>query len=232
MGEQLAYYRLGAREYDAANRTLLARADRDGESRRRGYRCALAHLGRIATGRDVLEIAGGTGIYTRHLASIASRLTVVDASPESLEINRSSNGSAPIDVEYIVSDIFTWRPSRRFEAVVFAFWLSHVPDARFDAFWRVVDQALSPDGAVVIIDAPAPVRVPEPAPVPRNFFTEQRVDDEFSIRSLADGRRFRIVRILWAPPDLQARLAGLGWHVELDESSAWLIGVARRSAGG
>ena len=229
LAEQLAYYRIGSREYEEANRDLLARADEDGESRRLGYRHALALLNEVAPGRDVLELAGGTGIYTRHLCTIASRLLVVDASPESLDINRAATAEAHIDVEYVLSDIFSWVPPRRFEVVVFAFWMSHVPYERFDGFWEFVDRALAPRGTVAIIDARPPAQQPGPSAVVRNFFTEQRIDDQISVRSLADGRQFRIVRIMWAPDALRARLADLDWHAKINESSPWLVAAVRRT---
>lgn len=230
LGEQLAYYRIGSREYEEANRDLLARTGEDGESRRLGYGHALALLNEVALGHDVLELAGGTGIYTRHLCMNASRLLVVDASPESLDISRAATARANIDVEYVLSDIFKWVPPRRFEVVVFAFWMSHVPHERFDGFWELVDRALAPGGTVAIIDARAPAQQPDPSAVVRNFFSEKRIDDQISVRSLADGRQFRIVRIMWSPDALRTRLADLGWHAEINESSPWLVAAVRRTS--
>src|SRR5262245_66135714 len=44
-------------------------------------------------------------------------------------------------VDYVVADIFAWRPERPFDFVLFAFWMSHVPPARFEAFWTLVRRA-------------------------------------------------------------------------------------------
>jgi SAM-dependent methyltransferase len=43
---------------------------------------------------DVLELAAGTGIWTRRLLRLADRVTAVDAVPEVLELNRASSTSA------------------------------------------------------------------------------------------------------------------------------------------
>jgi SAM-dependent methyltransferase len=59
-----------------------------------------------ATG-DVLELAGGTGWWTAHLARTAAYLTVIDSSPASLELSRKRVGRP--DVDYIVPDLFTWQ---------------------------------------------------------------------------------------------------------------------------
>ena len=55
---------------------------------------------------NVLELADGTGWWTERLAQSADHLTVVDSSPEVLEINRIRTARA--DVEYVVADLFAW----------------------------------------------------------------------------------------------------------------------------
>ncbi|TME89208.1 MAG: methyltransferase domain-containing protein [Chloroflexi bacterium] len=52
----------------------------------------------------VLELAGGTGIWTKQLAQTAAELTVVDASPEMLGINRDRVRDPY--VRYITADLF------------------------------------------------------------------------------------------------------------------------------
>jgi demethylmenaquinone methyltransferase/2-methoxy-6-polyprenyl-1,4-benzoquinol methylase len=90
-----------------------------------------------ARGR-VLELAGGTGFWTRHLARTAEELVVVDASPETLELNRQRVRRP--DVRYIVADLFNWQADATYDVVAFTFWLSHVPPDRFVNFWRLVEK--------------------------------------------------------------------------------------------
>jgi hypothetical protein len=33
-------------------------------------------------------------------------------------------------VEFIEADVFAWEPPRRYDTVLFAFWLTHVPPTR------------------------------------------------------------------------------------------------------
>jgi len=73
----------------------------------------------------VLELAGGTGIWTKQLAQTAAELTVVDASPEMLGINRDRVRDPY--VRYITADLFEWQPETVYDVVFFGFWLSHVP---------------------------------------------------------------------------------------------------------
>jgi ubiquinone/menaquinone biosynthesis C-methylase UbiE len=118
LDEQLAYYRAMAPEYDEA-----AQGDPN-EIDRPELESVLAQFG--PTG-DVLELAGGTGQWTASLAGYATRLTVLDASEETLAINRAKSAAAARPVDYVLADIFEWQPARRYDVVFFSFWLSHVP---------------------------------------------------------------------------------------------------------
>ncbi|HMR96505.1 MAG TPA: class I SAM-dependent methyltransferase [Microthrixaceae bacterium] len=227
LSEQLLYYRHGAAQYDAANRSLLNADDADGRSRREGRAHATEALA-VAKDRSVLEIAGGTGVYTEMLAQIAGDLTVVDASPESLDINRQATAGAPVAVRYIESDIFDWTPTDHYEVVAFAFWLSHVPTDAFERFWSLVDRCLTKDGTVVIIDAGEPAHAASQEDNV-NFFSEDRVDESTSVRYLQDGTAYRIVRVLWNREQLADELARLGWTVEFAPAE-WLIGHVHRTA--
>jgi demethylmenaquinone methyltransferase/2-methoxy-6-polyprenyl-1,4-benzoquinol methylase len=88
---------------------------------------------------DVLELACGTGRWTERLARRARTLTAVDAAPEMLAIARQR---APATVALVEADLFAWRPERSYDAVVFCFWLTHVPPSRLAAFWTLVGDCL------------------------------------------------------------------------------------------
>lgn len=144
----------------------------------------------------ILELAAGTGLWTRHLVRYAEGLVAVDASLQTLEVNRARVEG---QVEYVVADLFTWEPEERFDLVFFSFWLSHVPEERFDQFWALVRSALRPAGRVFVIDSGPP---------------EAAGDGELQVRQLADGREFTIVKRYWEPNELAERVADLG--IELD----------------
>lgn len=232
LNEQLRYYREGAAEYDAANRRMLVPQDAEWwPIYRAGYDSAVALTEVEAADRDVLELAGGSGLYTAVLARTASRLTVLDGSPEALSINRQHMAFLRPDIDYIQADIFDWRSARSFEVVFFAFWLCHVPLARFQEFWATVDLALAPRGTVVVVDTVASVRggAVESPSAREELFPERRISSETSVRSLSNGAEYSIVRILWEREDLTAALAELGWVARFDETSPWLVGTVRRA---
>src|SRR5262249_10235673 len=98
---------------------------------------------------DVLELAAGTGIWTRHLGRYANHVTAVDAVAEMLELNRARTGDA---ADYVLADVFEWEPQREFDVCFFGFWHSHVPSLRFEAFWQLVGRVLTPEGRVFLVD--------------------------------------------------------------------------------
>jgi SAM-dependent methyltransferase len=157
---------------------------------------ALAPFGRA------LELAAGTGIWTSKLVRLADRVVAVDANAETLALNTP-------DAERVQADVFEWRPAERFELVFFSFWLSHVPEERFDDFWRLVRTALEPDGRVFLVDSGAGDVA--------HTGTDQTGWEE--TRSLADGRTFRIVKRRWSAAELAERVRPLGFKLDLHETT-------------
>jgi demethylmenaquinone methyltransferase/2-methoxy-6-polyprenyl-1,4-benzoquinol methylase len=119
------------------------------------------------------------------------------------EVNRSRHGDERL--EYVVADLFDYRPVGRYDLIFAGYWLSHVPAGRFQPFWSMLRDALAPNGRVVMVDDG--VRAADG--------TEQFADDPTgggAHRQLADGREFTIIKMTYTPRDLEARLADIGWR--------------------
>jgi SAM-dependent methyltransferase len=200
--EQRRYYRARAPEYDD---WWFRRGDYqlDPETSARWFadvRELEAALDAFAPRGDVLELAAGTGLWTRHLLRHADRVTAVDAVGEVLDINRvRTNGLA----EYVVADIFEWEPPRAFDVCFFGFWHSHVPGRLFEAFWELVGRALKPGGRVFLVDN---ARLGDA----RHLVS---ASDEVARRRLSDGREFDIVKRYWEPDELEREVAAVGWRL-------------------
>jgi len=114
----------------------------------------------------------------------------------------------------------------RYECVFMSFWLSHVPHARFDAFWSMVRRALAPGGLAFIVDSlhnPTSYAVNHPPPDRHAGIVTRRLDD---------GREFRIVKVFWEPAQLEARLAECGFTAAIASTPRYFIyGEARVAAG-
>lgn len=211
IADQIAYYRARAGEYDRSMLELgryLSMggrvAGRPGDADGQEVATLLAALEGMRPFETVLELACGTGWWTQWLAHRAEQVTAVDAAPEMLALNRE-RVKRP-NVRYILADVFSWTPDRRFDLVFFAFWLSHIPRDRFAAFWQLVADALAPGGRVFFIDE---------LDTPQARGLETRLDEDAVLRQLEDGRQFRAVKVFYEPSELEAMLRTLRWNVEV-----------------
>ncbi len=206
LSEQVAYYRARAGEYDEwffrTGRYDLGAAHRtEWQSEIALVEAALAEG--VSPGK-VLELACGTGLWTRRLVEAGSHVVAVDASPEVIAINRARVASDA--VEYVEADLFSWVPPvAQFDAVVFAFWLSHVPETKSDAFWENVQRALKPGGSVFFVDS-----LLEQTATAKDH---ESIDHSGVVRRrLNDGREFNVVKVFHEPSQLDRRLKSRGWH--------------------
>ena len=170
---------------------------------------------------NVLELAGGTGWWTERLAQSADHLTVVDSSPEVLEINRIRTARA--DVEYVVADLFAWVPENSYDVVFFSFWLSHVPRQRCAAFWSMVRSCLLPGGRVFFVDNHSDPDIPE------TDFKDPYVlqyEPDRHVRRLDDGREYNVVKVMYEPDELAVQLTDLGWMADIKATRWFLFGTA------
>lgn len=206
LAEQLAYYRARAGEYDDWwwRRGRYDRGPEAGATWRAEAAEVEGALDAMAPHGATLELACGTGIWTARLAPHASSLLAVDAAPEVLARAAARLQGAP-HVRFEAADLFGWRPPQRFDRVFFGFWLSHVPEDRFEAFWDLVRAALAPGGQFFLVDslheATSTARDHALAPAAAGV----------QARRLADGREFEVVKVYHAPEALTARLARLGF---------------------
>lgn len=102
------------------------------------------------------------------------------------------------------ADVFAWHPGEQFDTCFFSYWLSHVPEERFDRFWALVRSLLRPGGRVFLVDTPPGTHEHE---------------GELELRQLADGRLFEIVKRCRRPDELTERVLDLGFSLELQVTS-------------
>jgi ubiquinone/menaquinone biosynthesis C-methylase UbiE len=239
LDEQIAYYGARAPEYDDWwLRTGRYRADSEfGRRLEEGKRELEQAVIDLEPCDHTLELAAGTGNLTRTLALVADHVTAIDTSEEALSVAREKV-SDPTEVTWLHADVFSWRPPRRFDVVAFGFWLSHVPANRMAEFWRLVDEALGPDGRVFFTDNAVPVEQAASGFGDRSAtaadttpWSRTWLDRGISVRTLADGRQFRIVKRAWTPEQLREELAALGWKATVNEAQGLFIhGTAVRAA--
>lgn len=171
---------------------------------------------------EVLELACGPGRFTAELARYATSVTAVDASRQMLVRNEAEVARA--NVRYVQADLFDWTPASTYDVVFFGFWLSHVPPARFDDFWRLVATCVRDTGRVAFVDEDDrasgndDVRVVDGVPLAR--------------RTLRDGRQFDVVKVFWSPDELTDRLRAVGWTFDVRRfDDTFMYGTGTRVRG-
>src|SRR5919204_3685320 len=146
--EQITYYRARAQTYDEEilGSSFFAASDEEAGHREGELATATHILARMGPFDRVLELACGTGIWTRILAKIGREVTAVDAASEMLEIARRKLSSEHIRFQQ--ADLFHWDPGpgEEYDLVFFASWLSHVPPGALESFLDKVRNAVAPGG--------------------------------------------------------------------------------------
>jgi len=215
--EMIAYYRARAAEYDEWF-YRQNRYDHGPEVNQLWFDDVAqleAAFAKLEPVNDALELAAGTGIWTEKLVTIANQLTVVDSSPEMIEINRGKLPNAP--VRYVQANIFDWEPDRAYDLVFFSFWLSHVPPERLDAFLTQVRRATRQGGRLFIIDS----RFEQTGAARNNPLLED--EQTYRTRILNDGNEYRIVKIYYETEQLRQLLDAAGFDAEVHFTDRYFI---------
>jgi demethylmenaquinone methyltransferase/2-methoxy-6-polyprenyl-1,4-benzoquinol methylase len=202
------YYDQRAGEYDEWYRREGRFAGRQQVDR---WHAEVAQLrGRVQSfGRGrLLEIAGGTGWWTQHLARRAN-VTVVDYAPAMLAELGARLSAQGLRVARVRGDAY-YLPlaAKSFDCGFCGFWLSHVPYARLPEFLGELRRVVRPGAEVMVIDS-APTGAQQTAGA--EYFHE---------RVLNDGTRHTVLKILHTPGTMADALARLGAI-----SDAWSTGT-------
>ncbi len=205
--EQVEYYRARAQEYD---RSISGAAP--------AFEPAIHKLTQLGKFKQVLELACGTGFWTKHLLQISEHVTAADAAPEMLQIAREHAGDERITYQQL--DLFQWQPNETFDLVFFANWLSHVPPEALDEFLNKVRTSLKAGGYIALVDQHAPSEA-DSAIAKENIY---------AVRPLEDGREFTIVKAFYDLNELEEKLTKLGFNVtsrKFSETFFFLSGVLK-----
>ncbi len=196
-----AYYAARANEYDGIYRKPERQTD---------LRAIEAWLPSRFDGREVLEIACGTGYWTQFIAARASSMVAVDAAAETIRIAESR---VPKDkVRFVIGDAYALPDGLGdFDAVFAGFWFSHVLVARRHAFLSGLAKVIKPGARVILLDNRF-------VPGSSTPISERDADgNTYQVRRLNDGSTHRVLKNFPTEKELQAAIAGLGTDGTLRE---------------
>ncbi len=139
----LEYYRRRAAEYERVY---------DKSERQADLQVLHAIVPAYFSQRRVLEVACGTGYWTRPVSACATSIIAIDLAPETLAIARSqTEPDAPI--EYRIGDAFDLASiSGSFDAGLVAFWWSHVTLETLGGFLTGLHRRLGNGAYVLVMD--------------------------------------------------------------------------------
>ena len=190
-----AYYEARAREYER----IYAKPERQADLRRL-EELIPAHL----AGRSVLEIACGTGYWTRHIARTAKSLLATDLTEETLQVARAKN-LPEAKVRFAIADAFKLPADEGpFDGAYAGFWWSHLRHAECGSFLDSLKRCLAPGAVVVLMD---------------NLFVRgsstplSRTDEEgntWQQRKLPDGGSYEVLKNFPTEDQLREQVKGFG----------------------
>ena len=213
-----AYYAARAAEYDRVYLKPERQAD---------LRQIEAWLPARLVGRRVLEVACGTGYWTRFIAPAAAEMLALDAAPETLDIARQR--VPPERVSFSVGDAYALldsiEPGSRFDAAFAGFWWSHVPRARLREFLQGLHACLEPGARVVFLDN----RFVPGSSTPVS--EEDAQGDTWQQRRLEDGSTHRVLKNFPTEAALREAVAGLATDVHVTTwAHYWALDYAIQGA--
>ena len=178
--------------------------------------------------RSVLEIACGTGYWTRVIARRASSILAIDCNSEVLDI-AAGNDYGDCQVEFRLTDAYSLADvPRGFGAGFAGFWWSHVPLRRLGSFLAVFHSRLRTDAKVLFVDN----NYVEGNSTP--ISGRDADGDTHQIRTLSDGSQYEVIKNFPQDQDLHRELSLFSSHIEVHRvqyywlATYWLGGLPFR----
>jgi demethylmenaquinone methyltransferase/2-methoxy-6-polyprenyl-1,4-benzoquinol methylase len=189
-----SYYAARAPEYDR----IYLKPERQTDLR------AIEHwLPPKFAGARVIEVACGTGYWTRFIAPVAARVLALDTAPETMRIANSRVPEGKVD--FLVGDAYALpQHVGQFDAAFAGFWFSHVPKARRREFLLGLAARLEPGAAVVFLDN----RNVEGSSSP--VTARDAEGNTFQTRQLSDGSTHEVLKNFPSEAELLELVLGLG----------------------
>ena len=197
MSELVDYYRQRAKEYEDVYYWK--------DSHRQEEQAIMADTIKSSlAGRDVLDIACGTGWWDRILSETAKGLTGLDINKDVLEIAKTKEYGCP--THFQIGDAYEppFSPAI-FDGAIATFWISHIPKGKLhqwiDTFHRILKQG----SRVFLADNTNIPGIGGPV------VTKEGDENTYKLRTLKDGSQHMVLKNYYSTSDL---VEVFGRHVE------------------
>ena len=138
----VAYYKDRAQEYEK----IYAKPERQDDLQR-----ATTIVRDIFAGKQVLEIACGTGYWTERIAQRASSIFATDINEAVIDVAKSKTYQNS-NISFGLADIYNFPDQNQYEGLFAGFIWSHILLQDLDKFLQTVNRLVVPGGTVVFMD--------------------------------------------------------------------------------
>jgi SAM-dependent methyltransferase len=188
--EVTRYYAARADVYDET----AGYFDKEAEALREPIKARYRELFR---GKDVLEVACGSGYWTRVLGDVAASVVAFDINPEILQKAVERCRDLP-NVRFRIADAYTFLGvPTGCDAAVAIWWYSHVPKANIRQFLNALCGVLAPGALVMFMDQ---------LPYEHAKRTTDESGNVLEERTLPGNRKFSVIKNFPTETELRAAI--------------------------
>lgn len=138
--DMITYYKARANEYEK----IYSKPERQED-----LLTGTGILQDIFAGKEVCEIACGTGYWTERIAATAHSVSATDINESVIKVAKSKN---ILNVSFDVADLFNLDPSAKYECLFAGFIWSHIKLEELDHFIDTVNRLVETNGTIVFMD--------------------------------------------------------------------------------
>ncbi len=195
----ISYYKDRAEEYEK----IYSKPERQDDLQR-----AAMVLQDSFAGKEVLEIACGTGYWTERIAQSAASIFATDINEAVIEVaKRKSYANA--NIAFGIADIYNFTGQKKYESLFAGFIWSHIYLQDLDKFSASINRLVVPGGTVVIMDNHFVAGSNHPVT------DTDKQGNTFQTRKLENGTTHLVLKNFPAKEFLYRKLEGIASNIQL-----------------
>jgi len=170
-------------------------------------------INEAVAGKNVLEIAAGTGIWTRRIVAVIASLVATDINEAPLKIAQEKE-YPPGKVSFRIGDMYSLGDVPQKDALFGGFIISHVLRQGYTKFFDTLNARVVPGGTIILFDT-------------KRLVPPTRIDAEgnyYDVRKEPDGTKHEVLKNHPSQEELRELLRERASHIEfLDMEHYWLL---------
>jgi ubiquinone/menaquinone biosynthesis C-methylase UbiE len=188
MSELVDYYKQRAKEYEDVYYWM--------DPHRQEEQTIMANtIKATLVGRDVLDVACGTGWWDRILSETAKSITGLDINEDVLEIAKTKEYGC--STRFQVGDAYEPPyPSASFNGAIATFWISHIPKVKLHVWIDALHRVLKPGSRVFLADNTNIPGIGGPV------VTKEGDKNTYKLRTLKDGSQHMVLKNYYSTSEL------------------------------